>query len=154
MGDRFAAINQALRWLLEVDEVSLIRVSSLYETEPVGYEAQDWFLNGVLAIETRLLPHPLLNALKSIERRMGRTGGIRWGPREIDVDLLMYGQCCINTPDLIVPHPEMHRRRFVLIPFAEIAPDAVHPILQRNIRALLSDLTEQTVVRFAAPPPF
>ncbi len=154
MGKRFAYINQALRWLLEADGVSLIRASSLYETEPVGYEAQDWFLNGVLAIETSLLPHPLLDVLRNIEKRIGRSQRIRWGPREIDLDLLIYEQCCINTPDLIVPHPEMHRRRFVLIPFAEISPDTVHPILQKNVQALLPDLTDGKMVRLAAPPPF
>ncbi|MBI1929022.1 2-amino-4-hydroxy-6-hydroxymethyldihydropteridine diphosphokinase [Candidatus Poribacteria bacterium] len=153
MGKRFDHINQALGWLLEADGVSLIRASSLYETEPVGYETQDWFLNGVLAIETSLLPHPLLEVLRNIEKRIGRSQRIRWGPREIDLDLLIYEQCCINTPDLIVPHPEMHRRRFVLIPFAEISPDTVHPILQKNVQALLSDLTDGKMVRLVAPPP-
>ena len=154
IGNRFAYINQALQALREADGVSLIRVSSLYETEPVGDEAQDWFLNGVLAIETILSPHSLLDLLKRIETRMGRQQRRRWGPREIDLDILIYEGRCINTPDLIVPHPEMHRRRFVLVPFAEIAPDTVHPILQQTIQTLLSELTDQKAVRFAAPPLF
>ncbi len=151
--DRFAYIVQALRLLLEADGVSLIQISSLYETEPVGYEEQDWFLNGVLAIETSLSLDQLLVLLKGIEQVVGRQQRIRWRPREVDLDLLIYNQCCINTPDLIVPHPEMHRRSFVLVPFAEIAPDVRHPILQENIQSLLANLTDEKTVKLAVPPP-
>ena len=151
--DRFTYITQALRLLLEADGVSLIQISSLYETEPVGYEEQDWFLNGVLAIETSLSLDQLLGLLKGIEQLVGRQQRIRWRPREVDLDLLIYNQCCINTPDLIVPHPEMHRRSFVLVPFAEIAPDVRHPILQENIQSLLANLTDEKTVKLAAPPP-
>ena len=151
--DRFNYIAQALRLLLEADGVSLIQISSLYETEPVGYEEQDWFLNGVLAIETSLSLDQLLGLLKGIEQLVGRQQRIRWRPREVDLDLLIYNQCCINTPDLIVPHPEMHRRSFVLVPFAEIAPDVRHPILQENIQSLLANLTDEKTVKLAAPPP-
>ncbi len=151
--DRFIYITQALRLLLEADGVLLIQISSLYETEPVGYEEQDWFLNGVVAVETGLSLHRLLALLKGIEGGVGRQHRTRWGPREVDLDLLIYDQCSINTPDLIVPHPEMHRRSFVLIPFAEIAPDVLHPSLQQNIRTLLSNLTDEKTVKLAAPPP-
>ena len=151
--DRLNYIVQALRLLLKADGVSLIQISSLYETEPVGYEEQDWFLNGVVAIETDLSLHRLLALLKEIEGRVGRQHRARWGPREVDLDLLIYNQCCINTPDLIVPHPEMHRRSFVLVPFAEIAPDVRHPILQENIQSLLANLTDEKTVKLAAPPP-
>lgn len=154
IGDRFAYIDQALCRLSEADDVSLTRVSSLYETEPVNNEKQAWFLNGVLAIETHLQPQPLLGVLKSIEAQVGRQPRACWGPREIDLDLLMYEQYCINTPDLIVPHPEMHRRSFVLVPFAEIAPDVVHPILEQSVHDLLSDLTDGKVVQLAGCPPF
>lgn len=153
IGDRFAHIDQALRLLREADGVSLIQVSSLYETEPVGYEQQDWFLNGVLAIETRLSPDQLLALLKQIETGVGRHQRVRWGPREMDLDLLIYDQCCIDTPALTVPHPEMHRRSFVLVPFAEIAPEVIHPVFQQNIQTLLSNLTDGKTVRLAAPPP-
>ena len=151
--DRLNYIAQALHLLLDADGVSLIQISSLYETEPVGYEEQDWFLNGVLAIETSLSLDQLLGLLKGIEQLVGRQQRIRWRPREVDLDLLIYNQCCINTPDLIVPHPEMHRRSFVLVPFAEIAPDVRHPILQENIQSLLANLTDEKTVKLAAPPP-
>ncbi len=151
--DRLDYITQALRMLLEADDVSLIQISPLYETEPVGYEEQDWFLNGVVAVETDLPVHQLLASLKEIERLVGRQHRMRWRPREVDLDLLIYDQCCINTSDLIVPHPEMHQRSFVLVPFAEIAPDVLHPIFQQNIRTLLSNLNDEKAVKLAAQPP-
>ena len=153
INNRLNYITQALRLLLETDSVSLIQISSLYETEPVGYEEQDWFLNGVVAVETGLPIHQFLAALKEIEGVVGRQHRERWGPREVDLDLLLYDQCCTNTPDLIVPHPEMHQRNFVLIPFAEIAPEVLHPIFQQNIRTLLSNLNDEKAVKLVAPPP-
>ncbi len=151
--DRLDYITQALRLLSEADNVSLIQVSSLYETEPVGYEEQEWFLNGVVAVETDLSVHRLLGSLKDIEKEVGRQHRMRWRPREVDLDLLIYDQCCVNTSDLIVPHPEMHQRSFVLVPFAEVAPDVLHPILQQNIRTLLSNLNDEKTVKLVAPPP-
>ena len=153
IGDRFAHINQALHLLLEADGVTRLQLSSLYETEPVGNRNQDWFLNGVVAIETHILPHPFLEFLKAIEKRIGREHRPRWGPREIDLDLLILGNQCVDTPDLTVPHPEMHRRRFVLVPFVEIAPDVVHPILGKKVHILLSELTDAKIVQRVAPPP-
>ena len=151
--DRLNYITQALRLLVTADDVSLIQISSLYETEPVGYEEQDWFLNGVIAVETGLPVHQLLALLKKIEGGVGREHRVRWGPREVDLDLLIYDQCCVNTPDLIVPHPEMHQRSFVLVPFAEIAPEVLHPILQQDIRILLANLNDEKAVKLVAPPP-
>ena len=151
--DRLNYITQALQLLLEVDSVSLIQISSLYETEPVGYEEQGWFLNGVVAVETDLPMHWLLALLKKIEGLVGRQHRARWRPREVDLDLLIYGQCCVNTPDLTVPHPEMHQRSFVLVPFAEIAPNVLHPILQQDIRTLLANLDDEKAVTLVAPPP-
>lgn len=151
--DRFYYITQALQLLLKGENVSLIKVSSLYETEPVGYEEQGWFLNGVVAIETGLSVHELLPLLKEIERDVGRQHRARWRPREVDLDLLIYDQCSINTPNLTVPHPEMHLRSFVLVPFAEIAPEVLHPIRGQNIRTLLSNLNDEKTVKLMAPPP-
>ena len=151
--DRLNYITQALQLLLTADNVSLIKVSSLYETEPVGYEEQGWFLNGVVAIETGLSVHELLPLLKKVERDVGRQHRARWRPREVDLDLLIYDQCSINTPNLTVPHPEMHQRSFVLVPFAEIAPTMLHPILGQNIRTLLSNLNDEKTVKLIAPPP-
>ena len=151
--DRLNYITGALQLLLDADDVSLVQISSLYETEPVGYEEQGWFLNGVVAIETELSVHELLPLLKEIERDVGRQHRTRWGPREVDLDLLIYDQYSINTPDLTVPHPEMHLRSFVLVPFAEIAPEALHPLLGQNIRTLLSNLNDEKTVKLVAPPP-
>lgn len=151
LGDRFSYINQALQRLSETEGVSLTQVSALYETEPVGYEAQDPFLNGVSAIETSLSPNQLLERLQQIEQQVGRQQRRRWGPREIDLDLLIYDQCCINTPELVLPHSELHKRRFVLTPFAEIAPDVIHPILQQHIRTLLCNVTDDNRVERVAP---
>ena len=150
--DRFNYITQALQLLVDADDISLIQISSLYETEPVGYEEQGWFLNGVIAIETSLTIQQVLALLKHIEGTVGRQHRERWGPREVDLDLLIYDQCCINTPNLIVPHPEMHQRSFVLVPFAEIAPEVRHPIFQQNIQTLLSNLNDQKTVKLVAPP--
>lgn len=151
--DRFDYITQALRLLIDAEDISLVAISSLYETEPVGYEEQDWFLNGVVAVKTDLPLHRLLVLLKEIEGIVGRQHRARWGPREVDLDLLIYDQCCINTPDLIVPHPEMHQRSFVLVPFAEIAPEVRHPIFGQNIRTLLSNLNDEKTIKLIAPPP-
>ena len=140
IGDRLQHIQNALHALSKAEGITLQEISSIYKTDPVGYEAQAEFLNGVVAIQTTLSPLSLLHTLKDIETAVGRQPRIRWGPREIDLDLLIYGDLCLETEKLVVPHPEMHLRRFVLVPFAEIAPDLVHPVLQESIQTLLEYL--------------
>ena len=132
----------AVRELAEISEVRLLRTSSLYRTEPVGPQEQDWFINAVAEIRTGLAPGMLLKALKEIEWRLGRTGGLKWGPRVIDLDILLYGQEVIREGELIVPHPELHRRRFVLVPLCELASYAIHPAFGVSVCGLLDRLTD------------
>lgn len=124
-------------------------VSSLYETEPVEFTDQPWFLNCVVALETSAGPEDLLKSLLESEREMGRDRGReqKKGPRIIDLDMLLYGDETIDSPDLTVPHPAMHQRRFVLEPLAEIAPEAVHPRLKKKIAELLRELPVGQSVR-------
>ncbi len=146
IGDRLAHIRNAMHALAETEGITLQKISSVYQTDPVGYETQAQFLNGVAAIETHLPPLSLLCTLKNIEVSVGRQHRIRWGPREIDLDILMYGDLCFQTEKLVIPHPEMHLRRFVLAPLAEIAPDFVHPVLKETIQILLERLEDDKSV--------
>ena len=146
IGDRLKHIQNAIHALSKTEGITLQEISSVYKTDPVGYEAQGQFLNGVAAIQTNLSPHTLLPILKDIETAIGRQHRIRWGPREIDLDLLIYGDLRLQTEKLVVPHPEMHLRRFVLAPLAEIAPDLVHPVFQETIQTLLKRLEDDKSV--------
>lgn len=146
IGDRLAHIQNAIHALSETEGITLQKISSVYKTDAVGYEAQAEFLNGVAAIHTSLLPLSLLHTLKNIETAIGRQHRIRWGPREIDLDILIYGDMCLRTEKLVIPHPEMHLRRFVLAPLAEIAPDLVHPVFQQTVYTLLENLEDDKSV--------
>ena len=146
IGDRLAHIQNAIHGLRETAGITLQKISSIYQTAPVGYETQAQFLNGVAAIQTDLPPLSLLHTLKDIEVLVGRQHRIRWGPREIDLDILIYGDLCLETEKLVIPHPEMHRRHFVLAPLAEIAPALVHPVLKETIQILLGHLEEDESV--------
>lgn len=153
VGDRQSYIRQALDCLSGEECTSVVQVSSIYETEPVGNDEQEWFLNGVVRVETDLLPRKLLAELQETEKKVGRQQRRHWGPREIDLDILIYDQFCVNSPRLVIPHPEMHQRRFVLEPFAEIAPDVIHPIFQERIDSLLRREMTWAIVRVFSPPP-
>ncbi len=144
--DRLSYIQNAIHALSEAEGITLQKISSLYETEPVGYEEQAKFLNGAVAIETCLSPHTLLQTLKQIETDVGRQNRTRWGPREIDMDILIYGDICLRSPDLVIPHPEMHLRRFVLVPLGEIASDLLHPVFNQTIQTLLERLEDDKPV--------
>ena len=146
IGDRLKHIQNAIHALSKTEEINLLKISSIYKTAPVGYEAQGEFLNGVAAIQTSLSPLSLLNTLKDIEIAIGRQHRIRWGPREIDLDILIYGDVCLQTEQLVIPHPEMHLRGFVLVPLAEIAPDLVHPVFQETVQTLLARLEDDKSV--------
>ena len=145
LGDRKKNLLQALQ-LLEA-KARVRRGSSFYETEPVGLEQQDWFLNAVAEIETRLSPRELLSFLLSVEEALGRKRVVRWGPRTLDLDLLFYGNQVVDEPGLQVPHPELHKRRFVLEPLAELASDFVHPVLKKTAKQLLAELKSPKAVK-------
>ena len=140
LGDREFLVRKAVEALRDLPHTSVIRVSSLYDTEPVGEVDQPPFLNAVVWLETELDPRSLLWHLLLIEKRMGRVRGKRWGPRSIDLDLLFYGDRVLDEPDLTVPHPEAHRRAFVLYPLQELEPDFVHPVTGESIRKLIRKL--------------
>jgi 2-amino-4-hydroxy-6-hydroxymethyldihydropteridine diphosphokinase len=128
LGDREATIRRAVELLDEVDGIEVVAMSTLRETEPWGPVEQPAFVNGAVAVETTLEPSELLAALLDVERRLGRVRtGERWGPRTIDLDLLLYGERVVDEPGLTVPHPRLHERRFALEPLAELAPDAIVP---------------------------
>ena len=146
-GDRIANLKAAMDALRALGQVAA--VSSFYETEPVEYTQQPWFINCAVALQTEKMPKQLLSAILKIEREMGRRrrpDRIK-GPRSIDIDILLFGASVIDTPELSVPHPAMHQRRFVLQPLAEIAPDALHPVLKRSIRELRDALPQGQAVR-------
>lgn len=120
-------VQNALRFIADIEKTQLIAESSLHETAPLGPQDQPNYINQVIAVETQLTPHALLQALLAIEKSMGRVRDVRWGPRIIDCDILLFGREIIATDDLVIPHPEMTKRAFVLYPLAEIAPDLVLP---------------------------
>ena len=138
MGDRLAHISSAVHELKH--RFVLLKVSSLYETEPVGYREQTDFLNCVVSVETDTPPHELLGILKDIEKHAGRVESFRNAPRPIDLDILLYGDQTVSEAGLEIPHPRLHERAFVLVPLVEIAPDLLHPILHKTMMELLEGL--------------
>jgi 2-amino-4-hydroxy-6-hydroxymethyldihydropteridine diphosphokinase len=150
LGDRAAQINQALAQLVR-HGVRTIRRSSLYETEPVEFYDQGWFLNCAVEAQTDLTPEELLAAIIQIEKTMGRKRIIHAGPRTIDIDILLYDAQIVRTADLEIPHPRMAARRFVLVPMAEIAPGLRHPMAKSTMEELLAATPDRSEVRIAVP---
>jgi 2-amino-4-hydroxy-6-hydroxymethyldihydropteridine diphosphokinase len=146
VGEREENLVRAISLLDSSPGIRVLRQASLYETEPVGVEAQPWFFNTVVEVEAELAPGELLRRLKEIEKALGREDRGRWGPREIDLDLLLYGDLVMEEDGLVLPHPELHRRRFVLEPLCELAPELIHPRLGRPLRELLAGLDERKKV--------
>jgi len=144
MGDRFENCRQAMTALEADGTAAIVARSPFYESEPVDFTEQDWFLNAALKIETGLDPLTLLDKLQEIQRSLGRKeGGVRFGPRVLDLDIIFFGEKIINSDRLVVPHPRAHKRRFVLQPICDIDPTVVHPLLRAPVKNLLNQLNEE-----------
>jgi 2-amino-4-hydroxy-6-hydroxymethyldihydropteridine diphosphokinase len=145
VGNRDVHLRDAIARL--ETERRVVAVSSLYETEPVEFTDQAWFLNCAIALETMESPEQLMAAILRIEQQMGRQRLQTKGPRTLDIDILLFGDTILESPTLVLPHPAMHRRRFVLQPLAEIAPEVQHPVLKKTVRELLEELPAGQTVR-------
>ena len=138
VGDRETQLNQAIHILNEIEGINVTQTSLIYETDPVGYVEQPQFLNQCIEIQTTLTPRDLLNACLETEQQLHRVRDVRWGPRTLDVDILLFDKQIINEDDLVIPHPRMLERSFVLIPLNDIAPDFTEPHTNKKIRNLVT----------------
>ena len=143
IGEKEEHIRQAIELLKETKGIKNVRVSNLIVTKPYGYKEQDDFLNGAISLDTLLQPEELLTTLHDIEEKGERVRDIHWGPRTIDLDLLLYGDIIMETKDLILPHRELHLRKFVLEPLAELAPWTRHPVLGKTIAELRDEVEDE-----------
>ena len=150
-GNKLNSCEEAISKILKIDRHKLLARSSFYKAEPLGYTSQDWFVNGVIKIETDLEPADLFRSLKTIEASLGRVKTFRWGPRTIDLDILFFDETEIRTDELQIPHPLLHERQFVLVPLAEISPNLIHPALKKTVQGLLEALGEDQGVERLQP---
>ena len=145
LGDREANLQYAVSSLTTAGTV--LKISSVFETEPVGYEAQPWFFNQAIELRTSLTPYELLQGCQRIETCRGRIRTFPNAPRTLDLDILLYGDLWVNQEDLIIPHPRLAERKFALAPLSQIAPDVVHPLLKKTIRSLLEGCPDGSKVK-------
>ncbi len=146
IGNRIGYIRRSLVALSRLPKTKVTKVSSLYETEPYGKKEQPWFINIVVEVSTELGPLELFKKCKSIENKLGRQKREKWAEREIDIDILLYDEIIFSTPELQIPHPDMHNRRFVLIPLSEIAPNIIHPVFKKSVSELLIECKDTTKI--------
>jgi 2-amino-4-hydroxy-6-hydroxymethyldihydropteridine diphosphokinase len=145
IGDKLANCKQGIEALTEAGHSRILAQSHFYATEPVDYADQDWFVNAVVKLETAHDPFQLLDQIESIQHAAGpKKNRIRFGPRILDLDIILYDDRIINSERLVVPHPRMHARRFVLQPICDINPDIIHPVLKKEMRFLLERLGDET----------
>jgi 2-amino-4-hydroxy-6-hydroxymethyldihydropteridine diphosphokinase len=147
LGDKVKNCQDAIHYLHTTPGIEITRASSLYFTEPVGYEDQDWFLNCVVEVGASLTPREVFLKCKEIEKSMGRRPTVRWGPRVIDLDLLFYDELILKEEDLEIPHPRLHERGFVIVPLLEINPGWIHPVLKKTMRELEQELVNSHKVK-------
>ncbi|MBE9546337.1 MAG: 2-amino-4-hydroxy-6-hydroxymethyldihydropteridine diphosphokinase [Proteobacteria bacterium] len=152
LGDPVGNCRRAVELISSINEVNVLQESSLYRTEPVGFSGQDWFINCVIEAGTALSAHSLLEALQQIESSMGRAREARWGPRTIDLDILFYGRDIVEDDELVIPHPELHKRRFVLAPLCEIVPNFIHPVFGISVKEILDSLEDKSEVEVIKRP--
>ena len=146
-GDRLSNISAAVHALSNLSDIRVVQMATIFETEPVGGPPQGPYLNTVVELKTTREPIELFGVLKNIERQLGRQeSSLHWAPRTIDLDILLYDDRVIQEQDLVIPHPRMHERQFVLAPLAQLAPGFIHPVLHQSIAALL----EQVLAKAAA----
>ncbi|MBI3026752.1 2-amino-4-hydroxy-6-hydroxymethyldihydropteridine diphosphokinase [Candidatus Woesearchaeota archaeon] len=143
LGNKLENIRKAMSLIKE--RCKILKISHLYKTEPVGFKSQQWFLNCAAKAQTSLKPKELLEFLLSIEKKLGRVRTIRYGPRTIDLDILFYDDMIIREDNLVVPHPRLHERLFVLVPLKDICPDFIHPALNKTISELCSSASNSKV---------